>query len=174
MYRYKTYRFCPQCGGRIQPKQLKKEEPQRLVCSRCDFVFYLDPKVAACVIIEIEKKIVLLKRGIPPEFGKWVMPGGFVDLGEPAPDAAVREAWEEVRLKVEIGNLVGVYSYHRKPVVVIVYEAAVKDGSLQAADETLAVDLFAPSEIPWERLAFSSTRDALGDYLKKYYPNVLI
>jgi len=169
MYPYKTYRFCPQCGGRIHPKQLKKGEPERLVCSQCDFIFYLDLKVAACVIIEIEKKIVLLKRGISPAFGKWVLPGGFVDLGEPVAAAAAREAWEEVRLNVAIGDLVGVYSYPGKPVVVIVYAAVVRDGSLQAADETLAVDLFAPSKIPWEQLAFSSTRDALKDYFKKNY-----
>jgi ADP-ribose pyrophosphatase YjhB (NUDIX family) len=90
-------------------------------------------------------------------------------LGEPVPVAAVRETWEEVRLKVEIVDLVGVYSYPQTPVVVIVYEAAVRDGTLQAADESLAAGMFAPGEIPWEKLAFSSTRDALRDYFKKHH-----
>jgi len=166
---YNTYRFCPRCGGQFLSRQVKPGEPKRLVCSRCDFIFYLDPKIAACAIVEIEEKIVLLQRGIPPEFGKWVIPGGFVDLGEPVPVAAVRETWEEVRLKVEIVDLVGVYSYPLTPVVVIVYEAAVRDGILQAADESLAAGMFAPGEIPWEKLAFSSTRDALRDYFKKHH-----
>jgi len=162
-----TYRFCPCCGGPFLSKRVKAGEPRRLVCSHCDFIFYLDPKLAACAIVEIEDKIVLLQRGIPPEFGKWVIPGGYVDLGEPVPVAAVRETWEEVRLKIEVVDLVGVYSYPRTPVVVIVYAAEVRDGILQAADESLAAGMFAPGEIPWEKLAFSSTRDALRDYFKK-------
>ena len=167
---HNAYRFCPRCGGQFLLRRVKPGEPKRLVCSRCDFIFYLDPKIAACAIVEIEEKIVLLQRGIPPEFGKWVIPGGYVDLGEPVAVAAVRETWEEVRLKVEIVDLVGVYSYPQTPVVVIVYEAVVRDGFLQAADESLAAGMFAPAEIPWEKLAFSSTRDALGDYLKKHHP----
>jgi ADP-ribose pyrophosphatase YjhB (NUDIX family) len=163
------YRFCPCCGGQLHSRQVKPGEPNRLVCSRCEFIFYLDPKIAACAIVEIEEKIVLLQRGITPEYGKWVIPGGFVDLGEPVTVAAVRETWEEVRLKVEIVDLVGVYSYPQTPVVVIVYEAVVRDGILQAADESLAAEMFAPREIPWEKLAFSSTRDALRDYFKKHH-----
>jgi len=165
-----TYRFCPRCGGQFLSRQVKAGEPERLVCSYCDFIFYLDPKIAACAIVEIKGKIVLLQRGISPGFGKWVIPGGFVDLGEPVPIAAARETWEEVRLKVEIVDLVGVYSYPQTPVVVIVYAAVVRDGRLQAADESLAAGMFAPGEIPWEKLAFSSTRDALRDYLKKHHP----
>ncbi|MEW6673852.1 MAG: NUDIX hydrolase [Thermodesulfobacteriota bacterium] len=164
-----TYRFCPCCGGPLLSKQIKPGEPKRLVCVRCDFIFYLDPKIAACSIVEIDGKIVLLQRGIHPEYGKWVIPGGFVDLGEPVSVAAVRETWEEVRLKVEIVDLVGVYSYPHMPVVVIVYETAVRGGSVQAGDESLAAGLFAPGEIPWQQLAFSSTRDALRDYLKKHH-----
>lgn len=167
MDNHHTYRFCPRCGGQFVSRQVKPGEPERLVCDGCNFIFYLDPKIAACAIVAIKGRIVLLQRGIPPEFGKWVIPGGFVDLGEPVPDAAVRETWEEVRLKVEIVDLVGVYSYPRTPVVVIVYESVVRDGILQAADESLAAGVFAPAEIPWEKLAFTSTRDALRDYLRK-------
>lgn len=172
MHRMNDYHFCPRCGGCLEYRQIKTGEPQRLVCCDCEFVFFLDPKVAACVIVEIDNKIVLLKRGIPPEKGKWVIPGGYVDLGEPVSDAAVRETWEEVRLHVEISRLVGVYSYPKTPVVVIVYEGVVKDGILEAADEALAVALFAPEKIPWELLAFSSTVAALKDYLEKHYPEL--
>lgn len=166
---YHSYRFCPLCGGRFFLKQVKTGEPSRLVCSQCDFIFYIDPKISACAIVDIDGKIVLSQRGIPPEFGKWVIPGGYVDAGEPVPVAAVREMWEEVCLKIEIVDLVGVYSYPQVSVVVIVYEGVVKDGVLKAADETLAVGTFAPAEIPWQELGFSSTRDALRDYLKKYH-----
>jgi ADP-ribose pyrophosphatase YjhB (NUDIX family) len=172
MHRHEDYRYCPVCGGTLKYKLLKPEEPERLVCSGCRFVFYLDPKVVACVITEINGRIVMLRRGIPPGFGLWVIPGGFVDAGEPVTDAAVREAWEEVRLKVAIDSLVGVYSYAGISSVIVVYEATVLEGIPQAADEALEVQLFAPNEIPWEEIAFSSTRDALQDYLREKHKDV--
>lgn len=158
-------RFCPQCGGALARQRLKAIEPERLVCGSCAFIFYDDPKVAACTIPVIDGQIVLLKRGIEPSYGKWVFPGGFLDRGEPVEAAAIRETWEEVNLKVEITQLLNVYSYPGYPVVVIVYLAKVLGGQLQAMDEALEVRTFACDEIPWDEIAFQSTRDALKDYL---------
>ncbi|UCF93179.1 MAG: NUDIX hydrolase [Desulfobacterales bacterium] len=149
---------------------IKDGEPPRLVCAVCGFIFYLDPKVAACVIIEIENKIVLLKRAIEPSLGKWVIPGGYVDVGEPVTEAALRETWEEVRLRVAIGPLVGVYSYPEATAIVVVYKAFVQDGRMAPGDETLEVRLFALADIPWNQIAFKSTRDALQDYLRTHHP----
>jgi ADP-ribose pyrophosphatase YjhB (NUDIX family) len=114
----------------------------------------------------MEGKIVLLKRGIEPSYGKWVFPGGFLDRGEQVEAAAIRETWEEVNLKVTINRLLNVYSYPGYPVIVVVYLADITGGELQAMDETLEVGVFTPEEIPWDDLAFMSTRDALQDYLK--------
>lgn len=167
MERNRTYRFCPLCGGSLVLRNIKEGEPNRLVCTGCGGVLYLDPKVAACAIVEIEGKILMVRRAIPPAVGKWVIPGGFVDAGESVPDAAVRETSEEAGLDVEPGPLVGVYSYPGQTVIIIVYQAFVKNGTPQAGDETLETKLFLPSDIPWDDIAFSSTRDALIDYLKK-------
>ena len=158
------FRFCPKCGGALGRQRLKVSEPERLVCAACAFIFYDDPKVAACTIPLVDGKIVLLKRGIEPSYGKWVFPGGFLDRGERVEEAAIRETWEEVNLKVEVTQLLNVYSYPGYPVVVIVYLAAVVGGQLQAMDEALEVGAFTPAEVPWEELAFPSTRDALTDY----------
>jgi 8-oxo-dGTP diphosphatase len=167
MHRHDTYRFCPRCGGNLETKTVKPGEPHRLVCARCQFIFYLDPKVVACTIVEIDGRIVMLKRAIPPGEGLWVIPGGFVDVGESVADAAVRETREEVGLQVQADSLVGIYSYTGVPTVIIVYEASVIDGFPRAADEAEEVRLFAPDEIPWDSIAFSSTTDALRDYFKK-------
>lgn len=163
------YSFCPKCGGTLQARTLKPLEPARLVCSCCGFVFFLDPKVAACTVFTLDGRIVLLQRGIEPSYGKWVFPGGYVDRGETVRDAAVRETKEEVNLDVRLVSLLNVYSYANSPVVIIVYEAEIIGGELRAADETLNVRTFGPDEIPWKELAFSSTLDALSDYVFKYF-----
>ena len=140
-----------------------------MVCSGCEFVFFLDPKVAACCIVTLDQEVVLLKRAIQPGYGKWVFPGGYVDRGETVTAAAVREAKEEVNLDVQLVSLLGVYSYDQSPVIVIVYVAEVEGGVLLASDETLEVKTFSPREIPWEELAFPSTAEALKDFVKIYY-----
>lgn len=165
-----AYRFCPPCGGPLATRVVKPAEPARLVCEACGFVFYLGPKVAASAITTIGREIVLLRRAIEPALGKWVVPGGFVDRGETPADAAVRETLEEVNLAVEVDGLVGVYAYPGNEVVVVFYSARVLGGDLRAGDECMEVRTFAPAAIPWDELAFRSTREALETYLQRLPP----
>jgi 8-oxo-dGTP diphosphatase len=162
------FRFCPRCGGDLAHQLVKANEPTRLVCQSCSFIFYQDPKVVAGTIFMLDGGIVLLKRGVEPALGKWVFPGGYVDRGESVPNAAVRETKEESQLDVKLGPLLNVYSYERSPNVIVVYTAEVTGGVLAAADESLEARIFSSKEIPWHDLAFDSTRDALNDYIKLY------
>ena len=162
-----SYRFCPACGGALRKLTLKENEPDRLVCSQCEFILYQDPKLVACTIVEMNGKIILLKRAIDPQKGKWVMPGGYVDQGEEVEAAAVRETREECGIEIRIKGLLGVYSYQGRVAVVVVYLADYLSGDLIAADESQAVRLCSYEEIPWDDLAFPSTKDALRDYYKQ-------
>ena len=132
------YRFCPVCGGTLATRSLKAGDPDRLVCSACGFVFYLDPKVAVGTVIRTDdERIVLVRRAIEPGYGLWVFPGGFVDRGETLPAAAVREAREESGLDIALGDLVNIYSYPDAAVIIVVYAATVTGGTLCADDECL-------------------------------------
>ncbi|MGH7772070.1 MAG: NUDIX domain-containing protein [Candidatus Binatia bacterium] len=162
------YRFCPRCGGNLARRKIKTIEPERLVCEKCSFIFYLDPKVVAGTICAVENRVVLLRRGVEPAMGRWVFPGGYVDRGESVRDAAIRETEEESNLNVRLRSLLGVYSYPRSPNVIVVYAAEVIGGELKAGDESVEAKTFAPSQIPWEELAFQSTKDALKDYVGLY------
>ncbi len=155
--------FCPKCGGPLRRQAVPRDRRERLVCQRCGYIFYQDPKVSACTIPFIDGRVVLVRRAIDPGRGLWVIPGGYMDLGETVEQAAVRETLEEVNLHVRLTGLVGVYSYGT-PVVVIVYACEVVGGELQIDEESEEVQTFAPEEIPWKELAFPSTRDALRDY----------
>jgi ADP-ribose pyrophosphatase YjhB (NUDIX family) len=156
------------CGGELEPRSLKASEPERLVCTRCGFVFYLDPKVAVGTIITDDQgRIVLVKRAIEPGYGKWVFPGGYVDRGEQVQVAAVREAKEEAGLDVRLDHLINIYSYPGRAPVIIVYAASIVGGELCCDDEGLEARWFRPEEIPWAELAFTSTYDGLREYLGK-------
>jgi ADP-ribose pyrophosphatase YjhB (NUDIX family) len=167
----RPYSHCPMCGGSLEPRSLKAAEPERLVCTVCGFVFYLDPKVAVGTIIrDDDQRIVLVRRAIEPGYGKWVFPGGYVDLGEEVRVAAVREAREEAGLDVRLERLLNVYSYPGRAPVIIVFEATIVGGSLNCDDEGLEARLFTPDAIPWDELAFRSTREALRESIQEPRP----
>ena len=161
-----AYRYCHMCGGVLEARLLKMGEPERLVCQACGHIVYLDPKVAVGTIIKMQGgRIVLVRRAIEPGYGKWVFPGGYVDRGEEITAAAVREALEEAGLVVRLDGLINIYSYAGRAPIIIVYAATSTSGTLQHCDESLEIALFESKEIPWQDLAFTSTREALRDYL---------
>ncbi len=163
-------RHCYACGSPLELRQVKPGDPARPVCTACGKVIYLDPKVAAAAIFTLDDRILLLRRGIEPGYGRWVMPGGFVDRGEEVSHAAIRETREEVGLEIALDGLLGVYSYSGWASVVVVYRGRVLSGTPRADDETLEVATFSPDEIPWDGIAFYTTHDALRDYLALFYP----
>jgi 8-oxo-dGTP diphosphatase len=163
------YSFCPKCGGTLDSRMLKPSEPPRLVCGQCQFVFFLDPKIAAGAIFSLDGGVVMVRRGIEPSYGKWVFPGGYVDRGETVRSAAIRETKEEANLEVRILSLLDVYSYAKSSVIVVVYTAEIVSGKLMAGDEALEARAFNPKAIPWAELAFPSTFEALRAYVRSNF-----
>jgi ADP-ribose pyrophosphatase YjhB (NUDIX family) len=159
-------RFCPRCGGRLEERYLEAEQHVRKICSGCGFIFYLNPKVVAGAVPRQNRQIWLVRRSIEPSLGSWTFPGGYVDLGECVPDAAIRETYEETRLNIRLDGLLNVYSYANAGIVLVVYRATVIGGVAEVTPESQEVRAFRLDEIPWAALAFPSTREALADYLK--------
>jgi len=91
-----------------------------------------------------------------------------VEHGERAQAAAEREAREEAGMKIEAGEIVGLYSYEDQVPVIAVFTGRVRGGKMQPLDETMAVKVFSRDELPWHEMAFPSTEEALGDYLRKF------
>ena len=159
-----TIRFCPLCGAALAREPVPPDHREQAVCSRCRFVFYLNPKLVAGTIPEQDGCVLLTRRSISPGRGLWTFPGGFVDFGESVTDAAVRETFEETGLKVELTGLHNVYSYPGAPVI-IVYRARVMSGTLTTCDENDELEWVTPERIRWDALAFPSTREALREWV---------
>lgn len=159
-------RFCPRCAGSLAEKLIEFEGRIRKVCIVCGFIYYLNPKVVAAAVPQQNGKIWLLRRNVEPGVGRWTFPGGYVDLGERVPDAAIRETLEETLLDIRLDGLLNVYSYSTVGVVLVVYRATVTGGVAGLTCESQEVRQFGMEEIPWDELAFPSTREALTDYVR--------
>lgn len=152
--------FCPRCG-----KPAQRDFPRRIVCPHCGYAAYYNPKpVAAVIPHDADGRVILIRRGFDPGRGRWTFPGGFVDLGESVEEAAHRETEEEIRVTIELGSLVGVYSRPEDRVILIVFRGHTT-GAPQPTPEAPEIRAFEPAEIPWEDLAFWSTEQALRDAL---------
>lgn len=107
------------------------------------------------VVIEIGDRIVLIRRRHPPP--GWALPGGFIDAGEKAQDAAVREALEETGLRVTLTDLLGVYSdpsrdprRHTISTVYIGKAEGIPSGGDDAAEARLVSERDLPSPLAFD------------------------
>ena len=84
-------------------------------------------------------------------------------------ECATREAHEETGVNVRVLDLVGVYSKpgpHGPGIVSIVYHGRVAGGRVTPGREALEARWFDPRDIPWDELAYETTRWALSDWLE--------
>ncbi len=120
------------------------------------------PLLAVDILIEVPGGIVLIERRNPPP--GWALPGGFVDVGESVPHAAIREALEETSLHVELVEQFFTYSDPtrdpRGATVSVVFLATAK-GTPRAADDAKNLAIYALDKLP--PLAFDH-QQILDDY----------
>lgn len=134
---------CPHCGGEVK--------------------VYRNPIPTADIIIRVGNGVVLIKRQNPPH--GWALPGGFIDYGESAEEAAAREAREETSLEVSKLSLFGVYSAPdrdpRHHTLTVVFSADAK-GTPKAGDDAADIGIFDRNNLP-AQIAFDHAK-ILQDY----------
>jgi ADP-ribose pyrophosphatase YjhB (NUDIX family) len=161
---FEILEFCPACGGRLESRFVAEEERERPVCTSCGRIHYRNPVVVAGVIPVAGDKIWMLRRAIEPRYGYWTFPAGYMELGETVEEAALRETQEELNLEVELEQLVGVYSFSHISTVHVIYRGRAIS-SARPGSEALEIGQFSQETIPWEELAFATTRHALQDWV---------
>ncbi len=160
--------YCPSCAAPLIVRLLPAEDRPRMVCDR-GHILYVNPKVIVGVIPERRGRILLLRRAIEPRYGAWTFPGGFMEIDESVEECAAREAMEETGVEVEIAGLVGIYSRprpHGPGIVSIVFHGQAGGSRTDPGREALEARWFEPDEIPWDDLAYETTRWALRDWLQ--------
>lgn len=123
---------------------------------------YLDPKVVGIGILVIDNKILLVKRGIEPGYGKWSMPSGFINRFEKVEDAIERELFEECGIVVKANWISGVYSEKDSPIILLVWDLSLISGDPKPLDETIEVGFFDLDKLP--ELAFDHDDQIISDW----------
>ncbi len=157
------FKFCPRCATPVHHEE--RFGRVRPVCPQCGWIHFVDPKVAAAVLVVQDGRVLLVRRVNEPFRGMWTLPAGFVNGGEDPAEAAQRECLEETGLSVRVTRVYDIVSGREHPRgadFVIVYQAEVQGGEMQAEDDADAVEWFDKDHLP--RLAFLATQKVLQSF----------
>jgi 8-oxo-dGTP diphosphatase len=130
---------------------------------------YRNPTPTADIILQRDSKILMVRRKKDPFKGQLALPGGFINEGETAEEAARREAIEETTLEVEPIEILGVYSDPkrdpRKHIMSIVFVGIIVGGSDKAGDDAESIEWVELGTIEKQEIAFDHAQ-ILRDYKK--------
>lgn len=157
-------KYCSACGATVEFRIPADDNRARHICSACNMIHYQNPRMVIGSIPQWEDKVLLCRRAIEPQYGKWTLPGGFMENGETTAQAAIRETLEETCARIAIIDLYSMYSLPYINQVHLLFRAELLDLNFGPGQESLEVKLFSETEIPWDELAFRPVRYSLEHY----------
>lgn len=167
----KVLTFCPKCGS---SKFIATGE-RSLKCEDCNFHYFINSAAAvACLVCDNEGKLMLVTRGVEPNYGKLDLPGGFIDPMETAENAVSRELFEELGLHVKsmeyLGSAPNEYVFSEFTVFTLDMAFKVNAESLanlKPMDDILAYKFYAEDEIDYDDIPAPSIKQFVKDYFAK-------
>jgi 8-oxo-dGTP diphosphatase len=109
------------------------------------------PVPAVGVVCIRGDEVLLIRRGKPPREGEWSLPGGRIEPGERAVDAALRELSEETGIDADIIGLIdvvdGLFPEAGLHYVLIDYAAIWRSGEPVAGDDAAEARFVPVAEI---------------------------
>ena len=126
------------------------------------------------MILDRERRLLFIRRAKEPGKGKLAMPGGFVDSGESAEEALLREIREEVGLELRdvtyFASYANIYPYdgvtYRTLDLFFMCETD-HPAHARALDGVSGVEWLDPQDVSEKHVAFESMRSAIRDYRRK-------
>ncbi len=150
--------YCSQCGSnKIKLRKPKGDIHLRYVCNHCKMIHYSNPNIVTGCLPVLGDKVLLATRKIGPKKDYWNVPAGFMENGETVEEGALREVWEETLAKVDIKDMLTLYSIPHIDQVYIHFWGEMKTPEFGCGIESGEVRLFTEEEIPWDKIAFESS-----------------
>jgi ADP-ribose pyrophosphatase YjhB (NUDIX family) len=169
------FNHCPNCGH--TPLTTKSFQLQH--CPQCDSNWYQNPKAAgAAILVDQHGRVGLITRATEPGKGSLDLVGGFVDLGETAEQATVREIKEELGVQIAESQLQALVTattryayqtqnYHTLEVTFVTHVSDDIIDSMKPSDDVADITWFTIQDIPWERLTLEGSAYALRTYVER-------
>ncbi|MFH1745526.1 MAG: NUDIX domain-containing protein [Planctomycetota bacterium] len=163
--------YCAHCGQAVTTRVI--EDRLRVVCSACNTIYYENPlPVAAAVVLNEQREVLLVKRRREPHKGMWCLPMGFAEVGETVVEAALRELREEAGIEGHVVRLLDADSLddpHYGELLIVSFEVEKTGGAEQAGDDAEEIKYFPFEQHP--QLAFRSNEKALQYCLAAHHDN---
>jgi 8-oxo-dGTP diphosphatase len=142
------WRVCPRCAAGLEPT------PDALRCPACSSTYYANPAPTVTALVVDGGRVLLARRGQPPDEGAWDTIGGFLEESEGPRECLARELREETGLVVDDAVLLDAYvdRYGDAPeaqwTLNLVYEVRAQRGKARPADDVVELRWFARDELP--------------------------
>lgn len=162
--------FCPRCRCSLEMRLIGLHKYP--ACPTCHYIHFRNPiPLVAAIVMDAERRILLVKRKLPPGIGDWALPGGYIDFGESTEEAAQREVHEETGMQVKVTGYVYSANFPSmlsadQYLLKIVVSAKVTGGALQAGDDASEARFFAADKLP-ENLAHENEREVIRTWKEK-------
>ena len=137
----KSHQFCGQCAG---PTELSEGDRSRS-CPRCRVPMY--PRLSPAMIVAVERGNEIL-LGRSPHFPPGILSclAGFVEPGESAEEAVVREVFEETRIVVENVKYFGSQAWPYPNSLMLGFTAQYKSGEIDVGSDELEAAEWCPAD----------------------------
>ncbi len=157
-----AFTYCPRCATALT-EQTHGDRP-RAACPAdgCGFVHWDNPVPVVAAIVEHPEGVLLVRNKGWPE--KWFgLVTGFLEKGESPEEGVLREVEEELGLRAELGDFVGLYPFHQANQLVMAWHVRA-DGPVMIGDELAAYKAVPVAKLrPWP----FATGDAVRDWLAR-------
>jgi ADP-ribose pyrophosphatase YjhB (NUDIX family) len=166
MFAPRSIKHCRACGGEVRYETPADDNRDRATCTVCTTIHYENPLNVVGTLPVWQDKVLLCRRNIEPRRGLWTLPAGFMELGETTIEGALRETIEEAGARVEMQGLYTLIDVVRVGQVHLFYRARLLDTDFAPGPETIEAALFAEGQIPWDEIAFRTTKLTLERYFE--------
>lgn len=161
-----SWKFCPRCRAELEVTG----DGAKAHCPQCGFEHYASSKpTASAIVLDDRGRVLLARRALEPDRGKWDLPGGFLDEGEDPRAGLERELEEETGLTIDPVEFFDVVvdrygeGNEAQRTLNLYWLARIVRGEPEPADDVAELRWFGRDELPSAReLAFRNNAQILS------------